>query len=130
MTKSLMFILIGLGILTASALAGSSQGLKITASICKEVEEREPVGKGESFPPDVGKLYCHNLVEGAEDSTTVTHIWYYGEEEMAKVDLPVRSSHWRTWSSKVILPQWKGWWRVDILSVQGDTLTSLYFVIK
>ncbi len=130
MTKSVTFVLIGLSILAVSALAGSQKGLQVTASICKDIQGREPVGGGESFPSEVGKLYCHNLVEGAEDSTTVTHIWYYGQEEMAEVDLAVMSPHWRTWSSKVILPQWKGWWRVDVLSAEGDTLTSAYFVIK
>ncbi len=130
MRKPVIFVLIGLSILIVSALAGSQKGLKVTASICKDIQDREPVGEGESFPPEVGKLYCHSLVEGAEDSTAVTHIWYYGQEEMAEVDLPVRSPHWRTWSSKVILPQWQGWWRVDVLSAEGDTLSSAYFVIK
>ncbi len=130
MRKPVIFVLIGLSILIVSALAGSQKGLKVTASICKGIQDREPVGEGESFPPEVGKLYCHSLVEGAEDSTAVTHIWYYGQEEMAEVDLPVRSPHWRTWSSKVILPQWQGWWRVDVLSAEGDTLSSAYFVIK
>ncbi len=130
MRKPVIFVLIGLSILIISALAGSQKRLKVTASICKGIQEREPVGEGESFPPEVGKLYCHSLVEGAEDSTAVTHIWYYGQEEMAKVNLPVSSPHWRTWSSKVILPQWQGWWRVDVLSAEGDTLTSAYFVIK
>ncbi len=119
-----------LGVLAASALAAPQKGLKVTASICEGIEEREPVDKGESFTAQVGKLYCHTLVEGAEDSTAVTHIWYHGEKEMAKVTLPVRSSHWRTWSSKRIIPQWTGWWRVDVLSEEGDTLASAYFVIK
>jgi len=130
MRKPVIFVLIGLSILIVSALAGSQKGLKVTASICKGIQEREPVGEGESFPPEVGKLYCHSLVEGAEDSTAVTHIWYYGQEEMAEVALPVSSPHWRTWSSKVIRPQWQGWWRVDVLSAEGDTLSSAYFVIK
>ncbi len=124
-------IFIILNLLGASALAGSQEEkLRVTATICEDIEERKPVGKGEIFPPEIGKLYCHSLVEGAGDSTTVTHIWYWGEKEMAEVDLPVKSPHWRTWSSKRILPQWEGWWRVDILSVEGDTLTSVYFVIK
>jgi len=130
MRKPVIFVLIGLSILIVSAMAGSQKGLKVTALICKGIQEREPVGEGESFPPEVGKLYCHSLVEGAEDSTAVTHIWYYGQEEMAEVALPVSSLHWRTWSSKVIPPQWQGWWRVDVLSAEGDTLSSAYFVIK
>ncbi len=130
MRKCTPLILIGLILIAVLAHAELQKGLKVTASICEGIQDREPVGEGESFPPETEKLYCHSLVEGVEDSTAITHIWYYGPKEMARVELPVKSPHWRTWSSKRILPQWEGWWRVDVLSVEGDTLTSAYFVVK
>jgi hypothetical protein len=104
--------------------------LTVTATICTEIQDREPVEAGDTFPATVGKLYCHTLVEGCEDSTMVTHVWYYGEEKMAEVTLPVASPRWRTWSSKQILESWTGDWHVDILGEDGTALTSTSFQIQ
>lgn len=104
--------------------------LTVTATMCTEIQDREPVGAGKTFPAAVGKLYCHTLVEGCQDSTKVTHVWYYGEKKMAEVTLPVASSRWRTWSSKQILESWTGDWHVDILDQDGTALTSASFHIQ
>jgi hypothetical protein len=107
---------------------GSS--LHVTATICTAVEDREPVGAGETFPATVEKLYCHTLVEGAEEPTAVTHVWYRGDEILAEVILSVNSPHWRTWSSKRIIESWTGAWRVEILDEAGELITSLAFNIQ
>jgi hypothetical protein len=104
--------------------------LTVTATMCTEVQDREPVGAGEVFPAAVGMLYCHTLVEGCRDSTKVSHVWYYGEKKMAQVTLPVASPRWRTWSSKQILESWTGDWHVDILDPDGKALTSTSFQIQ
>lgn len=104
--------------------------LTVTATICTTVEDREPVGAGEVFPATVEKLYCHTLIEGAEEPITITHVWYHGEENMAEVFLDVKSVRWRTWSSKKIVQSWTGEWRVDILGPEGNALTSISFQVQ
>lgn len=104
--------------------------LTVTATICTEIQEREPVGAGNTFPATVGKLFCHTLVEGAEEPTMVTHVWYHGEDKMAEVALEVNSVRWRTWSSKNIVESWTGGWHVDILDEAGKVLTSIAFQIQ
>jgi hypothetical protein len=104
--------------------------LTVTATICTEIQEREPVGAGDTFPATVGKLFCHTLVEGAEEPTMVTHVWYHGEDQMAEVSLEVNSVRWRTWSSKNIVESWTGDWHVDILDEAGKVLTSIAFQIQ
>jgi len=104
--------------------------LTVIATMCTEIQDREPVGAGQAFPAAVGKLYCHTLVEGCPDSTKVTHVWYYGEKKMAEVTLPVASPRWRTWSSKQILESWTGDWHLDILGQDGTALTSASFQIQ
>jgi len=104
--------------------------LTVIATMCTEIQDREPVGAGQTFPAAVGKLYCHTLVEGCQDSTKVTHVWYYGEKKMAEVTLPVTSQRWRTWSSKQILESWTGDWHVDILAQDKTALTSTSFQIQ
>ena len=66
---------------------------------------------------------------GATDDTWITHVWYCEDQELARVRLPVRSSNWRTWSSKQILPQWKGAWRVEVLVENGEAILIVPFSI-
>lgn len=112
------------------APAKEAPALMVTATICTEIQDREPVGAGETFPATVGKLYCHTLVEGAEEPTTITHVWYHGEKNMAEVTLDVGSARWRTWSSKKIVESWTGNWHVDILDADGAVLISAPFQIQ
>jgi hypothetical protein len=112
------------------APAEEAPAITVTATICTEIQDREPVGAGDTFPATVGQLYCHTLVEGAEEPTTITHVWYHGEKNMAEVILDVGSARWRTWSSKRIVESWTGDWHVDILDADGVVLISAPFQIQ
>ena len=61
-----------------------------------------------TFEPDVGQVICFTRIVGATVPTQIIHAWYYEGETMAKVPLDVDSTDWRTYSSKNILPSWKG----------------------
>ncbi|RMH43608.1 MAG: DUF2914 domain-containing protein, partial [Gammaproteobacteria bacterium] len=58
------------------------------------------------------------------------HVWYWQDREMARVDLPVRSSNWRTWSSKRILPEWTGPWRVVVEDAAGKVVAEKVFRVE
>ena len=98
-------------------------------TICTAIEDRAPTGADSSFSSDVGKLYCFTKISGSEDTTTVSHVWYLSDEEKAKVDLSVKGKTWRTWSSKNIDPSWVGSWKVEVVSANGDVLSTKSFVI-
>ncbi len=98
--------------------------------ICTSVEDRTPVGEGTSFSGSVGKLHCFSVIEGAKEETTVHHIWYRGDQKMADIPLAVRSSHFRTHSSKTILPEWTGAWRVELVTDAGEVLAKADFTIE
>ena len=96
-------------------------GLVVAESaICKNVVDRKPMDSGSSFPSTVGKLYCFTQIDGAPSPTSVTHVWYYGTKESAKVKLLVGSSAWPTWSSTIIQPNEIGSWHVEVLDVMGN----------
>ena len=101
----------------------------VRAVICPEVTEREPVAVADSFSADVGRLYCFTEIRGSE-STVVTHALIHEGKTRARVELPVRSARWRTWSSKDILPGWTGSWQVKILDAEGIVLQTLEFVLE
>ena len=100
------------------------------AVITSGIEKQMPVDQLEVYPADYGKLYCFTRVVGAQKDTRVTHVWYYQDNEMARVELAVGSADWRTYSSKRFLPQWAGQWQVVILDEAGRQLTAVPFVLE
>lgn len=99
-------------------------------TITTAIDNRVPVDSIEAYPADYGKLYTFTRITGARQETYVTHVWFYEDQEMARVSLPVRSSDWRTYSSKRFLPQWVGNWSVIIEDEQGRSLAELSFRLE
>lgn len=107
-----------------------AQNLEVaTLEIGTTVEDRSIVNPDSTFSSSVGDLFCFTRITGAEDTTQVSHVWYYDNEEMARTELDVRSADWRTWSSKTILPKWVGSWRVVIEDADGNSLAEQSFEI-
>ena len=97
---------------------------------CTAIEERQPAGVDTAFTSTVERVYCFTKINGASDTTTIAHVWYYNNEEMAKVELTIKGKTWRTWSSKKIMEDWQGNWKVDVINANGDVLKSGEFIIK
>jgi len=104
----------------------------VRAYVCKGIEQSEPTEAGKSFVPEDGvlRLCCFSEVAGASGPDIVYHIWRWGDREMARVELEVKSSRWRTWSTKRILDEWQGEWRVDVTDADGVVLSSLEFSVE
>lgn len=99
-------------------------------AITSAIENQMPVDRIESYAADFGKLYCFTRIVGAQGETQVTHVWFYQDDEMARVTLPVRSADWRTYSSKRFLPQWAGEWRVVVLDAEQNVISTLPFRLE
>ena len=99
-------------------------------AIATAIENRSPQKTAQGFPSTVEKLYCFTKVVGAHTETSIIHIWYYQDTKMAEVTLPVKSLYWRTWSSKKIMPDWQGPWRVEVTSEDGNLLKTIPFTIE
>lgn len=98
--------------------------------ICTAIEERQPAGADTAFLKTVGQLFCFVKVSGESDSTSISHVWFFDGKEMAKVELAVKGKTWRTWSSKRIVEDWVGSWKVEVQSSTGDVLMAKEFTIK
>ncbi len=131
MSRISCYIVIALVIVSFTLIyAQEEKGIEITEmNFCTDVQEREPIGVDSVFSKMVGTVYCFTLIEGAADTISVEHIWYHNDEKMAEVSLLVGSTKWRTWSSKKIMEDWVGKWRVDII-LEGDILRSEEFQIE
>jgi len=97
------------------------------ASLCLDVVDLSCVGENDQFPVEAGKIYCFSRIIGAQSPVSITHVWYYGDREVARVSLAVNSPNWRTYSSKKILRSQIGEWHVDILGPEGELLREIVF---
>ena len=100
-----------------------------SAAICEDVVDREPVGAGNSFSVSVGRLFCFTKIVGAGTDADITHAWYFGDIERARVVLTVKSSSWRTYSSKILQAHEIGPWHVDVLDESGNVLDTIDFEV-
>lgn len=119
-----------LGVLLIPTAALASAVSVGEAAIGTAVEDRVLVGQGFQFDSSVGRLYAFTRIVGAPSETRVSHRWYYGDQLMAEVSLPVRGTNWRTWSTKSVIPDWVGSWRVDVVAEDGSVLDSLNFSVQ
>ena len=99
------------------------------ATICQNVVDREPVQAGSSFPASVGRLYCFTKIIGAPGPVDISHVWYFRGTQRALVNLTIKASSWRTYSSKKIQDFEIGDWHVDIKGPDGTLLRTLSFKI-
>lgn len=99
------------------------------AHICRNVVDQGPESVGNTFEASVGKLYCFTKTMSAYNPTEITHVWYFGDTKRARVNLPVKSFSWRTYSSKIIHAHEIGDWHVDVLGRNNEVLRTLQFKI-
>lgn len=109
--------------------AASAALLTVDVKICSAIEERQPVGVADCFDAGVEQVYLWSKISGAADSTSVTHVWLFEGKEIATVELPVKSSSWRTWSSKKMLPARTGEWEARVVGPDGVIMATTRFVI-
>jgi hypothetical protein len=114
-----------------TAAADPGPDLKLAdVAICTGVsEDREPVDAGQSFPEDVGTLYCFTDVRDAGEPTTIVHRWYVGDDLVSEVPMEVKGPRWRCWSEKEIAPGWSGGCRVEVVNEDGDVIGERAFAL-
>lgn len=99
------------------------------AVIATDIENLTPVAPGDSFDATVGRLYCFTRIKTNGQSALIKHLWFHGDKIVMEISLPIKSSNWRTYSMKTILPSASGPWRVDVTSEDGTILKTLNFTI-
>ena len=99
-------------------------------AFCKEVKDREPVGVNKEFSLDDERVYLWTSIYGAEEPTTIKHVWYHENKKMLEVPLKIRYKRTRTWSYKTIYPGYAGKWHVEIVDEKEKVLKKVSFEIK
>ena len=137
MTATLVLIGPGAGLSLAQDDPGSAGEPAATLTVAEigvgtgwDNQTRALLGADTSFAAGTERLYCRTLITGAEPPSTVTPVWDHEGRTMARVELTVGSSHWRTVSSKGLLPEWTGAWEVKVLDPAGTVLESVQFTVE
>ena len=102
----------------------------VEGTICTDVVDRTCENANTRFSASTDRLYCFTRIMGAQDDTYVTHVWYFGDMERARVKLAVRSPNWRTFSSKKIQFHEIGAWHVDVLGPDDQVLMTIPFEMQ
>lgn len=99
-------------------------------AVAAGISNREPMSPDQVFPPSIGRIYYFTEIRSSNPGFEIAHVWYYGEREVARVSLPVGGTTWRTWSSKHILPESTGQWKVEAVTTEGAVLASQAFSVE
>ncbi len=100
------------------------------AVIATGIDNLTPVAPGVSFDANIGRLYCFTRIKTNFQPAVIKHLWFHGDKMVMEVTLPIKSSNWRTYSMKTILPSAGGDWKVDVTSEDGTLLKTLNFTIR
>lgn len=99
------------------------------AVVARSVIDRTPQDTGSVFPADVAELVFFTRIAGAAGETTIHHVWFHGDAQVADVELRVGGSPWRTWSRKTIPADWTGAWHVEVRDGSGAVLQRVDFTV-
>lgn len=93
------------------------------AQFTTQVTDREPTDNATEVGEGVSTVYFFTELTNMQGQE-VKHRWEYNGEVMAEVGFDVRGPRWRVWSSKNMMPYWKGTWTVKVLNSAGEEIAS------
>jgi hypothetical protein len=95
-----------------------------------DVQDRKPLGVTDVFPPGTHTVYCFLEARDVRQPVKLQMIWYFGEEEVARVPLALGASpRWRTYASKKIGER-RGNWKVYLQDETDQILGTVQFVVE
>lgn len=114
---------------TAAAPAAAAAMTVTEAVVARSIVDRAPQDTGSVFPADVAQLVLFTRLSGGAAESTIHHVWFHGDEQVADVELRVGGSPWRTWSRKTVPAEWTGAWHVEIRDGAGTVLKRVDFTV-
>ncbi|MCP4469201.1 MAG: DUF2914 domain-containing protein [Gammaproteobacteria bacterium] len=112
----------------ALAYSGSGYAGEISRALFTiGIDNREPVIMVDSI--DSSSFTSISFFTELADMSgqTVTHQWTYNDKVMFEKSFEVKAARWRVWTSKTLIPAWKGTWTVNVLDDDRAVLSSKSF---
>lgn len=117
-------------LILAAALAYSGSGFAgqvNRALFTIGVDDREPVTIVESIDSSTHTSISFFTELSDMSGQTATHQWTYNDKVMFEKSFEVKSERWRVWTSKTLIPSWKGTWTVNVLNDDRAVLSTKSF---
>lgn len=95
------------------------------AAIALNIKDLEPENAGDTFPPEVKRLYCFTHIKGSSGAAEIQHRWYWNDDLMGIVNLPIKSPNYRTYSAKTIPEGMTGEWRVAVVDSKNEEILKM-----
>ena len=111
---------------TATAMqeqSGFSRGSVVRSAFTRTVEEREPTEDLQNLTNENGQVKFFTELRDMSGQTA-THRWEYEGKVVAEVAFDVKGPRWRVWSSKSLMPQWTGDWKVSVINGAGEVISE------
>jgi hypothetical protein len=113
----------------ASAFAvAAEEPPSATVVVCTSIQDNSCAGAAAKFPASIGKLWGFSQVSNVPDK--IIHVWFHGDKELGRVELPVKAAHWRTWSNITVSKDLVGPCRLEARDAAGKVLASYSFTIQ
>ena len=110
----------------------ASDNLNVVRAVAaSDIENKNPANIANAFSWSTERVYIWSRMECKRPPTSIRHIYYFEGQKVNDIELKIKSPQWRTWSYKTLLDErWIGQWKVDITSLEGELLQSIFFEVK
>jgi hypothetical protein len=109
-----------------AAAPAAAQWEVARAIVTSGISEREPVDEMSQVAGDAAQVNFFTELRGMQGQRVV-HRWVHNDTVMAEVGFDVNGPRWRVWSSKKMVPEWKGAWQVSVVDGNGEVLVTREF---
>lgn len=106
--------------------SGFSRGSVVRSAFTTEISDREPTNDISNLTNDQGEVKFFTELRDMSGQTAV-HRWEYDGKVMAEIPFDVRGPRWRVWSSKSLVPEWTGDWKVSVVNGAGEVISEKTF---
>ncbi len=110
-----------------AAASSSTSGWVARATLTTGVDDREPIDSITTLGNDNAQVYYFTEIRDMAGET-VKHRWEYKGEVMAEIPFYIGGPRWRVYSSKNLVPDWLGDWKVSVVDSSGSPLSVSTFL--
>ncbi len=103
--------------------SGFSRGSVVRSAFTREIDEREPTENLKNLTNESGQVKFFTELRDMSGQTAI-HRWEYEGKVVAEVEFNVKGPRWRVWSSKKLIPQWTGDWKVSVINGAGEVISE------
>lgn len=109
--------------ITMKEQSGFSRGSVVRSAFTRKIAEREPTENLENLTNENGQVKFFTELRDMSGQTAI-HRWQYDGKVVAEIEFKVKGPRWRVWSSKSIMPQWTGDWKVSVVNGAGEIISE------